>query len=420
MPDIVLRGIDKSYVSGQLAVSNLNLTIPDGAFMCLLGPSGCGKTTTLRMISGLEQPTGGDIEVGGRLLDSVARGMFVPPEKRQMGLVFQSYALWPHLTVAKNVEFGLRMQHVGAAERRRRVTEVLEVLRISEVAGRYPAQLSGGQQQRVALARMLVVKPDVLLLDEPLSNLDAQLRLEMRAELKRIHAEFGSTIVFVTHDQLEAMTLATHVAVMNTGLLEQFGSPLAIYNRPASKFVAEFVGSPPMNLAPAADDDALGASLRDYVAPRLDAAQAATIGSVGVRPENVHLGAGTPGDWRIRATVRAILPTGSTWVVRLDVGESTFFLVDFRPVDLAPGTEVDCSAAPADLHVFDADGRRVTAYDPAGGGDGAGGAPGGAADPVAVTDLSPAIPTPAGATAGGRLDGTDAAGAARGHAGATA
>jgi iron(III) transport system ATP-binding protein len=284
MPEIVLRGIDKSYVSGQLAVSGLDLTIPDGAFMCLLGPSGCGKTTTLRMISGLEQPTGGDIEVGGRLLDSVARGTFLPPEKRQMGLVFQSYALWPHLTVTKNVEFGLRMQHVGAAERRRRVADVLAALRISEVAERYPAQLSGGQQQRVALARMLVVKPDVLLLDEPLSNLDAQLRLEMRAELKRIHAEFGSTIVFVTHDQLEAMTLATHVAVMNTGVLEQFGSPLDIYNRPASKFVAEFVGSPPMNLAPGDGTDLLGTSLRDYAAARLDAEPPGVVGSVGVRP----------------------------------------------------------------------------------------------------------------------------------------
>ncbi|HET8589849.1 MAG TPA: ABC transporter ATP-binding protein, partial [Nakamurella sp.] len=225
MPDITLRGIDKSYVSGQLAVSRLDLTIPAGSFMCLLGPSGCGKTTTLRMIGGLEQPSAGEISVGGRVLDSVPRGVFVPPERRQMGLVFQSYALWPHLTVTKNVEFGLRMQHVGPAERQRRVQQVLQTLRIADVAKRYPGQLSGGQQQRVALARMLVVKPEVLLLDEPLSNLDAQLRLEMRAELKRIHAEFGSTIVFVTHDQLEAMTLATHVAVMNTGVLEQFGAP---------------------------------------------------------------------------------------------------------------------------------------------------------------------------------------------------
>jgi iron(III) transport system ATP-binding protein len=362
MPDITLSGIDKSYVSGHLAVKGLSLDVPSGAFMCLLGPSGCGKTTTLRMVAGLEQPTAGDIAVGGRVLDSVARGVFVPPEKRQMGLVFQSYALWPHLTVTKNVEFGLRMQHVGAAERRRRVGEVLDALRISEVAGRYPAQLSGGQQQRVALARMLVVKPDVLLLDEPLSNLDAQLRLEMRAELKRIHAEFGSTIVFVTHDQLEAMTLATHVAVMNTGVLEQFGGPLEIYRRPSSRFVAEFVGSPPMNLT--AEAGSFGSSLRDYAARHLDGtAAAAAIGDVGIRPEHIRLGPGEAGDWRIRAIVRAVLPTGSTWVVRLDVDESTFFLVDFRPVDIAPGTEVECSASSADLHVFDADGRRLVAYD---------------------------------------------------------
>jgi iron(III) transport system ATP-binding protein len=387
MPDITLRGIDKSYVSGQLAVSGLDLAIPAGSFMCLLGPSGCGKTTTLRMIGGLEQPTAGEISVGGRVLDSVARGVFVPPEKRQMGLVFQSYALWPHLTVAKNVEFGLRMQHVGSAERQRRVQQVLQTLRIAEVAKRYPGQLSGGQQQRVALARMLVVKPDVLLLDEPLSNLDAQLRLEMRAELKRIHAEFGSTIVFVTHDQLEAMTLATHVAVMNTGVLEQFGAPLEIYHRPASRFVAGFVGSPPMNVVSTDDaDDPLARSLSDYVSRRVLGLPA--IGGVGVRPEAIRIGEGLPGDWQCRAIVRTVLPTGSTWVVGLELAGRTVFAVDFRPVEFAPGSEIVCSAAARDLHVFDTEGRRITAYNQQVGGAQAGAAPAGTADGEALGGMT--------------------------------
>ncbi|RVL95029.1 ABC transporter ATP-binding protein, partial [Sinorhizobium meliloti] len=246
MPTINLRGAQKNYgVNSANAVSNLDLEIRDGEFMCLLGPSGCGKTTTLRMIAGLENLSGGEIRIGERVVDCVTGGVFVPPEKREMGLVFQSYALWPHLTIERNTDFGLRLRKLPKAEREERVERIMQALDIAKYRDRYPSQLSGGQQQRVALARMLAINPGVLLLDEPLSNLDARLRLEMRAELKRLHKEFKTTIVFVTHDQWEAMTLATTIAVMNEGTLQQMGTPNDIYDRPANRFVAEFVGSPP-------------------------------------------------------------------------------------------------------------------------------------------------------------------------------
>ncbi|NUR83978.1 MAG: ABC transporter ATP-binding protein [Nonomuraea sp.] len=342
MPDITLTGVAKSYGSGPAAVRGLDLTIPDGAFTCLLGPSGCGKTTTLRMIAGLEHPTAGRLEVGGRVLDSVADGIYVPPEKRDMGLVFQNYALWPHLTVRSNVEFGLRMRKVPAPERRARAEEALRMVRVGDCMDRYPAQLSGGQQQRVSLARMLAVNPSVLLLDEPLSNLDAQLRLEMRAELKRIHEETGATIVFVTHDQLEAMTMATDVVVMNHGELQQVAEPMTVYSRPANRFVAEFVGSPPMNLV---SSGALFDALASFAGVRA--------GSIGVRPEALSFEP-RPGAWTAEAVVEAVLPTGSSWTVRLRILDTEVFAVSYGPT---PGSTVYVDRAA--LHVFDPAGVRL-------------------------------------------------------------
>ena len=270
MPDIVLSNVQKSYsANSPKAVSDLNLHIGDGEFMCLLGPSGCGKTTTLRMIAGLENLTDREIAVGEKVVDSPARAQFIGPEKRGMGLVFQSYALWPHLTIERNTDFGLRLRKMPKAEREERVAKVMRALDIEKYRDRYPSQLSGGQQQRVALARMLAVNPGVLLLDEPLSNLDARLRLEMRAELKRIHAEFKTTIVFVTHDQWEAMTLATSIAVMNEGTLQQLGAPNDIYDRPANRFVAEFVGSPPINILEIGAGHVLDTAVHQWLRPRL-------------------------------------------------------------------------------------------------------------------------------------------------------
>ncbi|SEM28795.1 ABC transporter ATP-binding protein [Nonomuraea pusilla] len=361
MPNITLSAVSKSYGGGDHAVKNLDLVVPDGAFMCLLGPSGCGKTTTLRMIAGLEQPTGGTIAVGDRVLDCVERGLYVPPEKRGMGLVFQNYALWPHLSVRENVEFGLRMRKVPAPERRARAEAALKMVHVDAAMDRYPSQLSGGQQQRVALARMLAVNPSVLLLDEPLSNLDARLRLEMRAELKRIHEESGATIVFVTHDQLEALTMATDVAVMSDGELQQLAAPMDMYARPANRFVAEFVGSPPMAIVDVGPSPAgLAGSLLRHVESR---GAPERPGGVGIRPEALRFGAPPASAWREEALVEAVLPAGSSWTVRLRILDAELYALSYTPVEAAPGDVLTCWTD--QLHLFGADGARMSSWDAA-------------------------------------------------------
>jgi iron(III) transport system ATP-binding protein len=364
MPGIQLKGVEKSYGAKTAnAVNDLNLEIRDGEFMCLLGPSGCGKTTTLRMIAGLEHLTAGEIQVGSRIVDSVAAGVFVPPEKREMGLVFQSYALWPHLTIERNTDFGLRLRKVPKAEREERVSRVLRTLGIEQYRNRYPSQLSGGQQQRVALARMLAVNPEVLLLDEPLSNLDAKLRLEMRAELKRLHGEFGTTIVFVTHDQWEAMTLATTIAVMSEGKLQQVGTPGEIYDRPANRFVAQFVGNPPINLLDFASDTLLSELAKAYMASHYPGI--GDVGSIGIRPEAVCLEGerqmSPPGSFTCEADVTGILPTGGSWIVELTTAGTKVFLSTHQPPEVSSGDRVRFFVKPAALHVFDRAGNRLHA-----------------------------------------------------------
>ena len=222
------------------SVDGLSLAVEPGEFICLLGPSGCGKTTTLRMIAGFLEPDAGEIRVGGRVVS--APGAVVPPERRNMGMIFQSYAVWPHMTVRDNVGYGVRMRGASADETRRRADETLKATKLFELAERYPSELSGGQQQRVALARALAPNPDILLLDEPLSNLDANLRGDMRLEIRRLHDEFHNTSIYVTHDQLEAMTMADRIVVMNAGRIEQIGTPQDVYDRPNSRFVARFIG----------------------------------------------------------------------------------------------------------------------------------------------------------------------------------
>ena len=372
MPTIELTRITKRYPGGATsAVDDLDLTVDDGDFMCMLGPSGCGKTTTLRMIAGLEQPTAGSISVDDRVLDSVDRGVFVPPERRGMGMVFQSYALRPHMTIRQNTEYGLRLRKVARAERRRRADEVLAVMGIDRYADRYPSQLSGGQQQRVALARMLAVNPGVMLLDEPLSNLDSRLRLEMRAELKRIHHDFGSTIVFVTHDQWEAMTLATRIAVMFEGRLQQIGSPTDIYDRPRNRFVAEFLGNPPINVVEIVDVDGRDAEPAPHVAAAYEFAHArargtaATPGSVGFRPESIRIesrGEPTAGEGlTIDGTVFAVLATGGSWTVEVVADDRHLFATTSVAPTCRPGDDIRIRIAAGDVHVFDTDGDRVDA-----------------------------------------------------------
>ena len=239
MSRLKLNGLSKRY-GDFLAVDGIDLELQSGEFVSLLGPSGCGKTTTLRMIAGFVDPTLGTIEMDGQLLSSPAGS--VPPDRRQMSMIFQSYAIWPNMTVQQNVAFGLELRKIASAEVKRRVGEMLEVVHMNHLADRYPAELSGGQQQRVALARAIVIRPSVLLLDEPLSNLDATLREEMRFEIRRLHDEFHVTTVYVTHDQAEAMVTSDRIAVMNHGRIEQVDNPRALYNKPKTRFVAGFIG----------------------------------------------------------------------------------------------------------------------------------------------------------------------------------
>jgi iron(III) transport system ATP-binding protein len=240
--DLVIADLVKAFSGGVLAVNHVNLTIPEGQFATLLGPSGCGKTTTLNCVAGLEQPDGGRITVGDAVLTDVARRIVLPPERRNLGMVFQSYALWPHMTVYGNLVFGLKLKHVPAAEQRRRIGEALDLVGLTGLAERYPFQLSGGQQQRVALARAVVAQPRVLLLDEPLSNLDAKVREQARFWLREFQKQLGITAVYVTHDQAEALAISDMVAVMSAGEVLQFAPPKEIYEQPASRFVAEFIG----------------------------------------------------------------------------------------------------------------------------------------------------------------------------------
>lgn len=224
------------------AVSDFDLTVKDGEFVSLLGPSGCGKTTSLRMIAGFERATEGEIYIGDHCVSSHIKNTFVPPEKRDIGMVFQSYAVWPHMTVTENVAYPLKIQKVPKEERAARVAEMLKLVHLDEYGSRYPHQLSGGQQQRVALARALVMRPGLLLLDEPLSNLDAKLRESMRFEISSIQKELGITVIYVTHDQSEAMTMSDRVVVMSRGVIQQIGTPYEIYRNPANKMVADFIG----------------------------------------------------------------------------------------------------------------------------------------------------------------------------------
>jgi multiple sugar transport system ATP-binding protein len=299
MASVRLDGVRKTYPNGHVAAQGLDLEIPDGEFMVLVGPSGCGKSTALRMIAGLETPTGGRILIGDRDVT------LVPPQHRDIAMVFQTYALYPHMTVRENLAFGLRMRGAGRSVIEQRVKEAARILALDPVLDRRPAQLSGGQRQRVALGRAIVREPKVFLFDEPLSNLDAKLRVETRAELARLHRRLGATIVYVTHDQEEAMTLCGRVAVMRDGFLQQVAPPMELYRRPANRFVAGFVGSPAMNFLPG-----------DIMARGNEKPAAGKI--LGIRPHDVTLveaGAGDLDGW-----VDVVEPRGSELLIYLRLG----------------------------------------------------------------------------------------------------
>ena len=287
MPGVTIRGLTKRY-GDVAAVHDLDLSVAPGELVALLGPSGCGKTTTLRLVAGFLKPEAGEIRVGDRLLSSP--DSVVPPEGRKMAMIFQSYALWPHMTVAQNVAYGLRFgRRLDRADRGRRVSEILKAVQLAGYEARYPGELSGGQQQRVAVARALVVEPEILLLDEPLSNLDANLREEMRYEIRRLHDEFQITTVYVTHDQAEAMVTSDRIAVMNAGRIEQVDEPRALYARPRTRFVAGFIGRTNFLEAEVRGDDV---AFDGFAIPRARFADSAALRgrlTFSLRPQSVHL-----------------------------------------------------------------------------------------------------------------------------------
>ena len=355
MPEIILKNVTKRF-GKFVAVDNLNLTIPTRSFITLLGPSGCGKTTTLRMIAGLETPTEGEILIDGVTVFSSEKGINVPPNKRDVGFLFQNYALWPHMTVYQNIAFGLENLKWDKQRIRKRVDELLAMLKIEEFEKRYPSELSGGQQQRVAIARTLAPNPKVLFMDEPLSNLDAKLRTEMRTELKRLHIDTDSTFVYVTHDQLEAMTLSTKVCLMEKGLLQQYAAPLDMYLRPANLFVADFMGSPTMNfLKGKARKTGENTCKIAFCGIERTFTSAKALGEIpeevtlGIRPEFITICPQST----IKASVYSTLPSGMETTVKLRLGGEIITSVVFGSVDFPVDTEVCLAFNGSDMLLYD-------------------------------------------------------------------
>ena len=362
MSQIVLKGIDKFYGNNHV-LKNLNLVVEDGEFMTLLGPSGCGKTTTLRVVAGLEKPQNGTIEMDGRMVVNAAELFFEDPGKRGMNLVFQSYALWPHMTVFDNVAFPLMVKKVQKADVKRRVMDALARMRIDEYSGRYPSELSGGQQQRVAIARAIVSQPKVLLLDEPLSNLDAKLRVDMRSEIKRLHHELGTTILYVTHDQVEALTMSTRIAIFFEGELEQVAPPMDLYQNPVSLRVADFIGNPRINFVEGEGSFAADGSLvvdsvmgRTAFSPSLLTGELPSTARfpvvLGVRPEKITLSV-DPGEGMIPAAVYSVQPAGSETTIHLKVGQTDVLAKEMGIRSYQVDRQVGLSIDPDKINVFD-------------------------------------------------------------------
>ena len=370
MSRIELKNIDKYYGSNHV-LKNLNLTIEDGAFMTLLGPSGCGKTTTLRVLSGLENPQNGVILMNDEKIVDAATEFFTPPDKRKLNLVFQSYALWPHMTVFENVAFGLRIKKLAKEEIKRKVDQALERLQILEYSARYPSELSGGQQQRVAIARAIVSDPELLLMDEPLSNLDAKLRMDMRSEIKRLHMEMGTTVVYVTHDQSEALTMSTHIAVFFNGELKQVDTPINVYTNPANLEVAAFIGTPRTNFVEGRaryEDESLKV---DTVIGEYSYKENTFTGEekrtgefkvvVGIRPEQITISRikGEIPPNSIVGEVYSVMPSGSETLVEVNVGDTRILIKLMGLIRLSPGETVSLGFSPDNFTVYDKDSGRL-------------------------------------------------------------
>lgn len=360
MPRIELHDVSKRW-NNFVAVNHLNMVIEDREFITLLGPSGCGKTTTLRMIAGLETPTEGKIVIGDKVVFDSDKGINLSPDKRDIGFLFQNYALWPHMTVHKNIAFGLENLKWPKNRIQERVREVLQTLKIEEFADRYPAELSGGQQQRVAIARTLAPKPQVLFMDEPLSNLDAKLRSEMRTELKRLHSGTNSTFVYVTHDQLEAMTLATRICLIEKGNLQQYDPPLTVYNRPANLFAADFIGNPTMNFIPAKaiqknerdmDIEFFGMKARFTGEKNVQLANENII--LGIRPEFLPIRDGGA----VEGLAYSTLPSGMETIVKINLKGNILSSVVFGSIDYEIDKPIRFDIVGDKIIIFDAETKK--------------------------------------------------------------
>ena len=354
MAEVEVKNLRKSYGAVEV-LHGVDLEIGDGEFVVLVGPSGCGKSTLLRMVAGLESITDGTVHIGERVVNSL------PPSERDIAMVFQNYALYPHKTVRANLAFSLRMQKMNKAEIKGRVDRAAEVLGLTPYLDRHPRALSGGQRQRVAMGRAIVRNPQVFLFDEPLSNLDAKLRVQMRSEIRELHQRLKTTTIYVTHDQIEAMTMADTIVVMQNGYIEQIGSPLAVYDRPANTFVAGFIGSPSMNMVEGTAhagangwEVAVGDTrLPVGVSEGLSEGQAVTL---GVRPE--HLVLTEAGG--LTTQVNAIEPTGSEMHVLMRTNGTDIVSVSHERLQLTPGQEIFLTVAPEHAHLFDREsGQRI-------------------------------------------------------------
>jgi multiple sugar transport system ATP-binding protein len=357
MSQVVIRNANKKYGDVH-AVKDVSLQVRDKEFMVFVGPSGCGKTTTLRMVAGLEAITSGDILIGDRVVNDL------PPMDRDIAMVFQNYALYPHMSVYHNMAFGLKMRKFDKPEIEKRVQRAAEILDIKELLNRKPRQLSGGQRQRVALGRAIVRDPKVFLFDEPLSNLDAKLRVQMRVELKKLHERLGTTAIYVTHDQVEAMTLGDRVVVMKDGWVQQVGEPLELYNTPANKFVAGFIGSPAMNFASVtvtetngslfAENKGLRVRLPDEVAQRLRAHGSRDV-TLGIRPEDLTAAtAADPADLCFEAAIEVVEQLGSEIILDMKVGDGMMVASVEPTLKCKVHDKLRLAMRPSRLHVFDA------------------------------------------------------------------
>lgn len=356
MPRIELINVTKKW-GDFVAVDNLSMVIEDRAFVTLLGPSGCGKTTTLRMIAGLETPTEGRIIIGDRVVFCSEENINIPASRRNVGFIFQNYALWPHMTVYKNIAFGLENLKWKKPDIEKRVAEVLKTLHIEEYRDRYPSELSGGQQQRVAIARTLAPNPSVLFMDEPLSNLDAKLREQMRTELKRLHVDTDSTFIYVTHDQLEAMTLATEVCLIDRGLLQQYESPLQLYNYPANLFVASFVGNPTMNFIKATAKKQKDGNIelafynKKLLYKPIKAVEVPENVIIGVRPEFLQI----VDKGALKGICYSTLPSGLETSIKVQIGDEILTLIEFGDVDYPLNTKLEINFRSEKILLFDAE-----------------------------------------------------------------